>query len=174
MKILLPLVTAVAFALPIQSEILEQVLVKVNGDIITKTDLESRQIDALRRRVGTQVSAEALKNDAELRKALLEVTPALLVDAIDELILIQLGREKGYRLSDDQFKSWLENMRKEQGLQDDTKFQAALRQEGMSVDDLRKSVERQFLVSRVQQDEVGSKLSITEEEGRQVLSRPQG
>ena len=46
MKILLPLVTAVAFALPIQSEILEQVLVKVNGDIITKTDLESRQIAA--------------------------------------------------------------------------------------------------------------------------------
>ena len=30
------------------SEIIEQVLVKVNGDIITKSDLETRQINALR------------------------------------------------------------------------------------------------------------------------------
>ena len=32
------------------AEILEQVLVKVNGDIITKTDLEKRQVAALRQR----------------------------------------------------------------------------------------------------------------------------
>jgi peptidyl-prolyl cis-trans isomerase SurA len=167
MRILSALLLLAAMAVPMRADILEQVLVKVNGDIITKTELESRQIDALRRRIGNQVNAEALKNDAELRKALLEVTPGLLVDAIDELILIQLGKEKGYRLGDDQFKSWLENMRKEQGLLDDQKFQGALRQEGMTIDDLRKSVERQFLVSRVQQDEVGSKLSLTEEEARQ-------
>ena len=37
----------------------------------------------------------------------------------------------------------------------------------MSVDDLRKNVERQFLISQVQREEVGAKLSITEEEARQ-------
>jgi parvulin-like peptidyl-prolyl isomerase len=42
-----------------------------------------------------------------------------------------------------------------------------LRQEGMTLDDLRKNVEKQFLVSQVQRDEVGSKLTITEEEARQ-------
>ena len=47
----LPLVTAVALAIPMRAEIIEQVLVKVNGDIITKTDLETRQIAALRERV---------------------------------------------------------------------------------------------------------------------------
>ena len=167
MKILCALTTVAALAIPMRAEIIEQVLVKVNGDIITKTELETRQIEALRRRMGNQVNAEALKNDAELRKALLEVTPGLLVEAIDELIVIQLGREKGYRLSDEQFKSWLDNLRKEQNLLDDQKFQAALTQEGMSLDDLRKNVERSFLVSRVQQDEVGSKLTITEEEARQ-------
>nr|MBA3298414.1 peptidylprolyl isomerase [Acidobacteriota bacterium] len=73
-------------------------------------------------------------------------------------------------LSDDQFKTWLENLRKEQNLQDDQKFQSALRQEGMTVDDLRKNVEKQFLLSRVQQDEVGSKLTITEQEARQYYT----
>ena len=144
-------------AVPLRAEIIEQVLVKVNGDIITKTDLETRQIAAIRQQMNSRVDAEALKNDAELRKALLAITPQILVDTIDELLLIQIGKEKGYRLSDDQFKSWLENLRKEQNLQDDQKFQAALRQEGMSIDDLRKNVERQFLRSRVTQDEIGSK-----------------
>ena len=140
---------------------------KVNGDIITKTDLEARQIAAIRQQMNSRVDADALKNDAELRKTLLAITPQILVDTIDELLMIQIGKEKGYRLSDDQFKSWLENLRKEQNLQDDQKFQAALKQEGMTIDDLRKNVERQFLRSRVQQDEIGSKVSITEEEARQ-------
>ena len=170
-KTLFALGTVAALAVPMRAEIIEQVLVKVNGDIITKTELETRQIEALRRRMGSQIDPKSLQNDAELRKVLLEITPAILVDAIDELIVIQLGREKGYRLSDDQFKGWLENLRKEQKLVDDQKFQAALKQEGMTIDDLRKNVERQFLISRVQQDEVGSKLSITEEEARQYYQQ---
>jgi peptidyl-prolyl cis-trans isomerase SurA len=167
MKVLFALATAVALAVPMRAEIIEQVLVKVNGDIITKTELENRQIEALRRRMGNQVDAEALKNDAELRKALLEVTPGILVDAIDELIVLQIGRDKGYQLGDESFQKWLTEMRKENNLEDDQKFQAALKQEGMTLADLRKNVERNFLVTRVQQDEVGQKLSITEEEGRQ-------
>lgn len=148
-------------------EILEQVLVKVNGDILTKTDLEQRQIAALRQRMAQDIDPESLKNDEQLKKALAEVTPRLLVEAIDELLLVQLGRERGYRLTDQQFKEWLTNLRKEQNLLEDEKFYAALKQEGMTLDDLRKSVERQMLIQRVQQDEVGSKLSITEEEARQ-------
>jgi peptidyl-prolyl cis-trans isomerase SurA len=182
-KTLLAIFTAAAMMMPVSaadpstnsgspraassSEIIEQVLVKVNGDIITKTDLEARQIDVLRRKMGTQIDPKSLQNDAELRKQLLEITPGILVDTIDELIVVQLGREKGYHLSDEQFKSWLDNLRKEQNLQDEQKFQGALKQEGMTIDDLRKNVEKQFLINRVQQDEVGSKLSITEEEARQ-------
>src|SRR5688572_12827109 len=151
----------------LRGEIIEQVLVKVNGDILTKTDLEQRQIAALRQRMNQDIDPESLKNDEQLKKALAEVTPRLLVEAVDELLLVQLGKERGYRLSDQQFRDWLMALRKEQNLLDDQKFMAALKQEGMTLDDLRKNVERQMLIQRVQQDEVGSKLSITEEEARQ-------
>jgi peptidyl-prolyl cis-trans isomerase SurA len=117
--------------------------------------------------MGTDFKPEMLTNNAELKKAVDEVTPQLLVDAIDELLLLQMGKEKGYHLSDEQFQAWLDNLRKEQNLGDEQKFQAALKQEGMTIDDLRKNVERQFLVGQVQRDEVGSKLTITEEEARQ-------
>ena len=157
-----------ALTAPLHGEILEQVLVKVNGDILTKTELETRQIAALRQRMNQEnIDPETLKNDEQLKKVLAEITPRLLVDAIDEMLLIQLGKERGYKLSDQQFKDWLSALRREQNLEDEQKFQAALKQEGMTLEDLRRNVERQMLIGRVQQDEVGSKLTITEEEARQ-------
>jgi peptidyl-prolyl cis-trans isomerase SurA len=152
------------------AQVLERVLVKVNGDILTQTELEERQTAAIRARLGRDLTPDAVKNDTELKKALDEVTPQILVDAIDELLLLQMGKEKGYHLTDEQFKDWLDRLRKDQNLTDDKRFQEALKQEGMTVEDLRKNVEKQFLVGQVQRDEVGSKLSITEEEARQYYS----
>ena len=163
-----------ALLAPVRAEIIEQVLVKVNGEIITKTELENRQIAAVRQRMNQDVDSEAIKNDEQLKKILAEVTPRILLEAIDEMLMVQLAKEKGFRLRDEQFREWLTGLRKEQNLEDDAKFQAALKQEGMSIDDLRRNVERQFMISQVQREEVGSKLTITEEEARQYyLSRPQ-
>jgi peptidyl-prolyl cis-trans isomerase SurA len=167
MKLISTVALVAALAIPVRAQIIERVLVKVNGDILTQTELEERQTAAIRARMGTDFKPEMLTNNAELKKAVDEVTPQLLVDAIDELLLLQMGKEKGYHLSDEQFQAWLDNLRKEQNLGDEQKFQAALKQEGMTIDDLRKNVERQFLVGQVQRDEVGSKLTITEEEARQ-------
>jgi parvulin-like peptidyl-prolyl isomerase len=151
----------------VSAEILEQVLVKVNGDILTKTELEAKQIAALRGRINSAVDAEAMKNDETLKKLIAEVTPKILVETIDEMLLLQLGKEKGYHVTDQQFKDWVAEIRKNQNLEDEQKFKAALQQEGMTMDDLRKNFERQVTVYRVQQDEVGQKLQITEEEARQ-------
>jgi len=145
-------------------QIIEQVLVKVNGDIITKSELEERQIAALRQR---NLNPEVLKNDDQLKKALADVTPQLLVNAVDELLVIQLGREKGLHLSDEQFNRWLTSMRKDQNLEDDKRFEEALKQEGMTISDIRRNVEKQFLLQQVQTEEFGGKLQITEEEARQ-------
>ena len=153
-------------------EIIEQVLVKVNGDIITKTELEQRQVAAIRQRTqGQQIDPETLKNDETLKKALAEVTPQLLVAAIDEILLLQRGRELGLRLGDDQFKQVVANIRKEQGLQDEAKFVQALAQENMTMEDLRKQLEKQMLIEQVQRQEIGSKLSITGEEARQYYAK---
>jgi len=167
MKILSTLVLLAALAVPVRGQILERVLVKVNGDIFTQTELEERQTEAIRKRIGVDLKAEVANNTTELKKAIDEVTPELLVNAIDEILMLQMGKEKGYKLTDDQFKDWLEKMRKDNNLEDDQKFFSALKQEGMTVEDLRKNIEKSFMVNQVQRDEVGSKLSITEEEARQ-------
>lgn len=154
----------VAVAAPMRAEIIEQVLVKVNGEIFTKTDLESRQVQALRQ-LGQQADPKTT-SDTELRKMLNEVTPSLIVNVIDELLMVQRGRELGYKMGDEQFQSILANIKKDNKLEDDAAFQAALKQENMTLADLRKSLERQMIISRVQQNEVLGKVSVSDDEAR--------
>jgi peptidyl-prolyl cis-trans isomerase SurA len=153
---------------PLRAEIIEQVLVKVNGDIITKTEFEQRQVQVLRQRPEL---GNASPESEELRKAIAEVTPELILNAVDELLLVQRGREQGWALGDEQFNSILETIRKENNISTDEQFQAALKQEGLTMAELRKSLERQMLISRVQQNDVMSRIAVTEEEAQAYYAR---
>jgi peptidyl-prolyl cis-trans isomerase SurA len=148
-----------------RAEIVEQILVKVNGEIFTKTDLEQRQIQVLRQR-GQQIDLKSEAGNAELRKMLDQVTPQIMVDAVDEMLVVQRGRELGYKLSDEQFKQVLDNIKKENHIETEEQFQAALKQENMTLPDLRRSLEKQMIISRVQQNEVFGRIGVSDEEAR--------
>src|SRR5687768_13704234 len=150
----------VATAAAPQTDIIEQVLVKVNGEIITKTDLEQRQIAALRQR-NPNFRPDS---DAALRKALAEVTPGVIVEAVDEMLMVQRGKELGYTMTTERFNSIVENIKKENKIESDEALQAALKQEGMTMADLRRQLERTMMVQQVQQTEILQKLQITETE----------
>lgn len=158
------LVGVVLLALPLRAaDVVEQVVVRVNGDILTKSEFEQRQIAVLRTRPEL---ANTNPNSDELKKAIAEITPDLILDAVDELLMTQRGRELGYKMGDDQFKGIVDNIKKQNNLEDEAKFQEALKSEGMTLADLRRSLERQMLVSRVQQTEIVSKVTLTEDESR--------
>jgi peptidyl-prolyl cis-trans isomerase SurA len=148
-----------------RAEIIEQILVKVNGEIFTKTDLEQRQVAALRQK-GQQIDLKSDPTNAQLRKALDEITPQIVVDAVDEMVIVQRGKELGYKLSDEQFKSVVDNIKKENKIESEEQFQAALKSESMTIADLRRSLERSMIVQRVQQNEVFGKIGVTEDEAR--------
>jgi peptidyl-prolyl cis-trans isomerase SurA len=159
----LAVMLSVASGAVVHGEIIEQIIVKVNGEILTKTELENRQVAALRQ-TGQQIDPKT--DDAQLRRMLDQVTPQLLVNTVDEMILVQRGRELGYRMADDQFNSVLDSIKKDNKIESDEQFQAALKAENMTLSDLRKSLERQMIVSRVQQNEVMSKIAVNDEEAR--------
>jgi peptidyl-prolyl cis-trans isomerase SurA len=163
---------AVAIASPFAQSgvILEQVLVKVNGEFVTKTELEQRQIAALRQK-NPNLRPDS---DAALQKALLEVTPQVIVDAVDEMLIVQRGKELGFTMSTEQFNSIVENIKKENKIESEEALEAALKQEGMTMADLRKQLERTSLVQRVQQQEVMSKLQVTDTELKSYYDAHQG
>src|SRR6266496_4743982 len=149
----------------LRAEILEQILVKVNGEIFTKSDLEQRQVAALRQK-GQQFDPKNDPDNQQLRKALDEITPQIMVDAVDEMLIVQRGRELGYKLSEEQFKNVVDNIKKENKIETEEQFQNALKAENMTMTDLRRSLERSMIVQRVQQNEVFGKIGISEEEAR--------
>ena len=158
-------VTAAGLVAVPRADILEQILVKVNGEIFTKSDLEDRQVQALRQ-MGQTVDLKANPSDAQLRKMLDEITPDLIVNVVDEMLVVQRGRELGYRITDEQFNGYIDNIKKESKIETEEQFQAALKQENMTLADLRKNIEKTAIVSRVQQNEVVGKVAVSEEEAR--------
>src|SRR4051794_32053413 len=75
------------------STIIQRVLVRVNGEVFTQKDLEEQQIDALQKDGKNNLQGEALN------KAVSDLMPDLLVEAIDAMLLLQRGRELGYHMS---------------------------------------------------------------------------
>jgi peptidyl-prolyl cis-trans isomerase SurA len=148
--------------------VIQKVIVKVNGEIFTLTELTQRQIQALRDQQ-KQVTPETLQNDSALRKAVEDVTPMILTEAVDELLLVQRGRELGVKFTDEQFKQAIENIKKENKL-DDVGLARALQQEGLTLQELRQNFERSYLMRAVQQQEIAPAMSITDEEKRQYYS----
>jgi len=157
-------VIALCGGLTVRAEIIEQVLVKVNGEIFTKTDLETRQILALRQ--SGKLDPNASPSDLQLRRMLDDITPQLMVDVVDEILVVQRGKELGFKLSDEQFKGVVDSIKKDNKIENEEQFQAALKQENMTMADLRRSLERQMLVERVRQTEVFDKVGVSEEEER--------
>jgi peptidyl-prolyl cis-trans isomerase SurA len=149
-----------------QGQIIQKVLVKVNGEIFTQTELERRQIQALRERNQQVPNPEALQTDAGLRTALSEVTPALISDAIEELLLLQRARDLGVKFSEEAFQEALGNLKTQNNLNDE-QFAMALKQEGLTIEQLRKDFERSYMMQGVQQIEIYPRLQITDEEIRQ-------
>ena len=70
-------------AASVRAEIIEQILVKVNGEIFTKTDLENAQVQTLRQR-GQQIDLKNDPSDAQLRKALDDCTQSLRYGSIPD------------------------------------------------------------------------------------------
>jgi parvulin-like peptidyl-prolyl isomerase len=166
----LAVVLCAALAAAARSEIIEQVLVKVNGEIFTKGDLETRQVQEIKQR-GKQIDLNTEQGNAELRKAIAEVTPSLLVSVVDEMLVVQRGKELGYKLSDEQFKSVLDNLKTQNKIESEEQLLAALKQENMTMSDLRRNLERQMIATRVQQAEVFGRVAVTEDEARKYYDQ---
>lgn len=144
--------------------IIQRVLVKVNGEVFTQKELEEKQIELLQQNGKANLQGEVLN------QALAEMMPDLLVNAIDEMLLLQRGREMGFHLSNEQFQDSLDAIKKDNNM-DDAALKTALAQEGLTLDLLRTRLDRTYTIRTVQQREVLGHMSLTEEELRQYYEK---
>jgi parvulin-like peptidyl-prolyl isomerase len=164
------LVIAAGGRVAAQRTIIQKIIVKVNGEIFTQTELETQQIQKLKDMNRTVTNPQDL-SDKALMAVLAPITPGILVDAVDELLLVQHAKELGVKFTEDRFKEAVETIKKNNPeIKDDAMFQSALKEAGMTMAQLRVNVERAFMIQTVQNREILKNMTLTEEEAHQYYN----
>jgi peptidyl-prolyl cis-trans isomerase SurA len=155
--LLLSLSLLVALQPYLRAELLERVIVRVNGDIVTQSEFEARQVAAVQAaRIGA----------SEVERYLRENNARILQEAVDELLLVQRAAELGYKVPGTYLDEVIEGIKKENNIANDDDLRAQLRREGMSIADLRRNIERSVLRRQVLQRELESKTIVSEAAAR--------
>ena len=156
------LVVLVAAALPVAMaadvRVVEEIAAKVNGDIVTRGELEQN-----RKEIEMQLRSEGM-NGARLADAVKEYSSNALRDQIDQLLLVQKGKDLNINV-DGEINRRLADMQVATKLVDPDKFHDAIREQyGMPFEDFRDKMKRQLLAQRVIGQEVSYRITIPEAE----------
>jgi peptidyl-prolyl cis-trans isomerase SurA len=144
-------------AADLAAEVLERVIVRVNGEIITLSELQSRQIAALR---SAQVPFERI--DEYLRQN----NQKILQEAIDDLLISQRSAEIDGEIDEATIAKVVEEIKKDYKIENDDEFVRALEQEGMTREELKRNIARSMLMRRYFVREVEPQVKVSEADAR--------
>lgn len=160
MKFLVPLLLAVSGSVfaATDAKVVEEIVAKCNGDIVTRSDLDKSRIELI----------EALKREglagAALDERVAEESKHLLQDRIDSLLLVQKAKDLNINV-DAELAKRMAAVQKQANIADPDKFHEFVKEQtGVPFEDFRNEQKNQMLRERVIRQEVGERVSIKREE----------
>jgi len=160
-------IAAAGLASAAEITVIEEIVAKVNGEIITRGDIERtrKQMEATMREQGA--------TGQRLTDALAEADKNILRERIDQLLLQSKGKELNLNV-DSEVAKQLADIQRKSGITDPDKFQQFVRdQTGMSYEDYKNDRKNDLLTNRVIRQEVASKIQIKREESQQYYDTHQ-
>jgi len=148
----------VSIGLAADVHVVEEIVAKVNGDIITRGDLETanRETAAALQRQGA--------TGQTLDKALKDQERDTLRDEIDRLLLVQHGKDLNINVDSDVTKRMAE-LQTTSGIADPDKFHDWLHEKfGIPYEEIRQKIHDQVLTQRVISQEVMSRINVPHSE----------
>jgi peptidyl-prolyl cis-trans isomerase SurA len=131
--------------------VVEDVIVRVNDQIITRSDLERSQQQMAMENQQAQASSQ---DAADRQKNLLR-------DMIDQQLLLSRAKELGLN-ADAEVIRRLDEIRKQNHLDNMEDLEKAARQQGVSFEDFKANIKNGILTQQVVRDEVGRHLQMTQ------------
>lgn len=133
---------------------LDRAVAVVDEGVVLQSGLEARmqQIRSRLSAQGTRVPPESVLRQRVLDQLILEE------------IQIQRARQMGIRIGDSELNDAMRNVARNNGFNSLDAFEQALGSEGLSFQQAREQIRREMLVSRVQQQQVGQRVRVTERE----------
>ncbi len=145
---------------PNAGKTIEEIIARVNNEIITLTEYEkarqSAEEDAKQECQG-RCTPEQLQADIEERKK------NTLRDLIDQSLLVQRGKDMGISVKADVIKQ-LDQIRVQNKLDSIDALEKAVTSEGMNWEDFQSNIENHVLTQKVIGQEVGSHINISDDE----------
>jgi peptidyl-prolyl cis-trans isomerase SurA len=138
-------------AITANGTVVEDVVVRVNDQIISRSDLERSQAQLQQELHQNNVSADEA---AERQKGLLR-------DMIDQQLLLSRAKELGLN-ADAEVIRRLDEIRKQNKLDSLEDLEKAARQQGVSYEDFKANIKNGILTQQVVRDEVGRHLQMTQ------------
>jgi len=154
-------IAAAGLASAAEITVVEEIVAKVNGEIITRGDIERtrKQMEATMREQGA--------TGPQLQQALADADKNILRERIDQLLLQSKGKELNLNV-DSEVAKQLADIQRKSGITDPDKFQQFVRdQTGLSYEDYKNDRKNDLLTNRVIRQEVASKITIKHEEAQQ-------
>jgi peptidyl-prolyl cis-trans isomerase SurA len=161
LQLVLAGIAAAGLASAAEITVIEEIVAKVNGEIITRGDIERtrKQMEATMREQGA--------TGQRLTEAMAETDKNILRERIDQLLLQSKAKELNLNV-DSEVAKQLADIQRKSGLTDPDKFQQFVRdQTGMSYEDYKNDRKNDLLTNRVIRQEVASKITIKHEEAQQ-------
>ena len=162
---LLTAILTAASACAADVKVMEEIIAKVNGDIVTRTEIDRdhRGMEAAMKQQGL--------NGPRLEDAVKQASGNLLRERVDQLLLIQKGKELNLNVDTDVNKEIADIQRRisaqDPTMADPDKFQAFVREQtGMSFEDYKGETKNRFISQRVTREEVGRHINVKKEELR--------
>ena len=145
-------------ALAADVKIVEQIIAKVNNEIITRGELERT-----RRQLEQELKRQGASGD-KLKQALQEAEGNILRERIDQLLLVQKGKDLNISV-DSEVSKYMGEIQLQSKITDPDKFQQFVREQtGMSFEDFKQQTKDGILTRHVIQREVGSRIAIPKAE----------
>jgi parvulin-like peptidyl-prolyl isomerase len=140
-------VGALSASVLVQGDVIERVIARVNGQIVTLSEVE----------------AFLRQNNAKL-----------LDEAMEELLLVDRAMALGLKLRPEYLDQVIEDIKKEQNITSEEEFQAQLKREGLTKEALRRNIERSVIVRQVRARDIDPKAQVTEADVRTEYERRKG
>ena len=135
--------------------VVEEIVCKVNGDIITRGEMDKdrRDMEAEFRQQG--LTGRALQDAVNGRAR------DVLRDRIDRLLLVQQGKELDFKI-DAELTKQIANIQRQSGISDPEQFQAYVREKtGQPYEDYRNELKNKILTDRVIHQEIMGNIKFT-------------
>jgi peptidyl-prolyl cis-trans isomerase SurA len=147
-------------ALTGEGKVVEEIIARVNNEIITSSELEKARTAAAE---DAQQECNGRCTQDQLQVAIEDRQKFALRDLIDQSLLAQRGKDMGINVEGDVVKQ-LDTIRIQNKLDSMEKLESAVTKEGLNWDDFKNNIRNKLLTQEVIRREVGSHITIGHDE----------